>query len=131
MFPVGKRMSFHQMLASQPAQATKYRRGNPLKPDGTFSKADYELASLETKLPKMDKDVFCKSQDSTMEALRKKLAAVSLEFRNIQRDANDCLPSTREELEDTQAQLKETQPEFQNAQDARANSERARQAASL
>ncbi|CAO3572370.1 unnamed protein product [Mortierella alpina] len=75
-----------------------------------------------------------KSEDSTMEALRKKLEAVSLELRNTQldlMDANDCLASTQEELEDTQAHLKETQLELQNAQEALANSERARQAANL
>ncbi|KAG0285085.1 hypothetical protein BGZ98_005664, partial [Dissophora globulifera] len=46
-----------------------------------------------------------KLEESTLEALRKKLAAVSLELRNTQldlMDANDGLTSTQEELEDTQ-----------------------------
>ncbi|KAG0243824.1 hypothetical protein BG011_003071, partial [Mortierella polycephala] len=71
-----------------------------------------------------------KSEESTMEALSKKLAAVSLDLRNTQldlMDANDSLASTQEELEDTQAKLEETQLKLRNTQDALANSERARQ----
>ncbi|KAI7825253.1 hypothetical protein BC939DRAFT_126071 [Gamsiella multidivaricata] len=74
-----------------------------------------------------------KSEES-IEALRRKLEAVSLDLRNTQRDlleANDSLASTQEELEDTETKLEETQLELQNTRDALANTERARQAANL
>ncbi|KAF9084699.1 hypothetical protein BGX27_003733, partial [Mortierella sp. AM989] len=62
-----------------------------------------------------------KSEDSTMEELREKLAAVSLELRNTQldlMDVNDDLASTQEELENTHAELAETQLELKNTKDA-------------
>lgn len=69
-----------------------------------------------------------------MEALRKKLAAVSLDLRNTQlnlEDANDDLASAQEELQDTRARLDETELRLQSTQDALVASERARQEANL
>ncbi|KAF9922682.1 hypothetical protein BGZ67_010304 [Mortierella alpina] len=68
-------------------------------------------------------------EDLTMEELRKKLAAVSLELRNTQfdlMDANDDLASTQEELENTHAELAETQLELKNTKDALAVANRDR-----
>ncbi|KAF9403399.1 hypothetical protein BGZ94_004622 [Podila epigama] len=75
-----------------------------------------------------------KSEESAMEALRKKLAAVSLDLRNTQldlEDANDDLASAQEELQDTRARLSETELRLQNTQDALVASEHARQEANL
>ncbi|KAI8348417.1 hypothetical protein B0O80DRAFT_183842 [Mortierella sp. GBAus27b] len=56
IFPVGRPIDFHLSWANRPAQGSKYRRGNPLKPDGTICKAGHELAFLEIKPPRMEKD---------------------------------------------------------------------------
>ncbi|KAG0251074.1 hypothetical protein BG011_007866 [Mortierella polycephala] len=72
------------------------------------------------------------SEESAMEALRKKLAAVPLELKDTQldlMDANEGLASTQEELEDTQAKLEETQLKLQNAEASHANEQRAHRAA--
>ncbi|KAF8922867.1 hypothetical protein BGZ58_003644 [Dissophora ornata] len=85
-------------------------------------------------------------EEPAMEALRKQLAAISLELRNTENkltDANDDLALTQDELEDTEtkledteaklkdaeAKLEETQLKLQRAEVARANSDQARQAA--
>ncbi|KAG0280230.1 hypothetical protein BGZ95_010829 [Linnemannia exigua] len=56
IFPVGRPMDFYLSWANRPAQGSKYRRGNPMKPDGTISKAGHELVFLEIKPPRMEKD---------------------------------------------------------------------------
>ncbi|KAI8599791.1 hypothetical protein EDD21DRAFT_378937 [Dissophora ornata] len=91
--------------------------------------------------------------EESVEALRKKLATVSLELRNTQLDlmeANDALVSTQDELEDAEAKLEDTEAKLGDAEvklenmeamleetrlrlrhteTARANSEQARQGA--
>ncbi|KAF9138498.1 hypothetical protein BGX20_007772, partial [Mortierella sp. AD010] len=71
-------------------------------------------------------------EEPAIEAIRRKLAAVTLELRNTQldlMDAKDDLESTQEELASALSCLTETQLELQNTKDALANSERARQEA--
>ncbi|KAF8908486.1 hypothetical protein BGZ58_006076, partial [Dissophora ornata] len=56
IFPIGRPMDFYLSWANRPAQGSKYRRGNPMKPDGTITKAGHELVFLEIKPPRMEKD---------------------------------------------------------------------------
>lgn len=56
IFPVGRPTDPYLSWANRPAQGSKYRRGNPLKPDGTITKVGYELVFLEIKPPRMEKD---------------------------------------------------------------------------
>ncbi|KAF9571192.1 hypothetical protein EC968_000880 [Mortierella alpina] len=56
IFPVGRSTDFYLSWANRPAQGSKYRRGSPLKPDGTITKAGYELVFLEIKPPRVEKD---------------------------------------------------------------------------
>ncbi|KAG0243751.1 hypothetical protein BG011_003084, partial [Mortierella polycephala] len=70
-----------------------------------------------------------KSEESAVEELREKLAAVSLELEAKKQEleeSNDDLASALEELEDTQTQLEETQLALKNTEAARANSEQLR-----
>ncbi|KAF9184213.1 hypothetical protein BGZ51_003500, partial [Haplosporangium sp. Z 767] len=70
-----------------------------------------------------------KSEDSAIEELRERLAAVSLELEAKKQeleDSNDDLASALEELENTQTQLEETQLVLKNTEAARANSNRER-----
>ncbi|KAF8923774.1 hypothetical protein BGZ58_002532 [Dissophora ornata] len=74
-----------------------------------------------------------KSEESAIEELRERLAAVSLELEAKKQeleDSNDDLASALEELEDTQTQLEETQLVLKNTEAARANSEQLRLAGS-
>ncbi|CAO3567163.1 unnamed protein product [Mortierella alpina] len=56
VFPVGRPMDFNLAWANRPAQGSKYRRGNALKPDATIFKSDLELVFLEVKPPRMEKE---------------------------------------------------------------------------
>ncbi|KAF9149372.1 hypothetical protein BGX20_006008, partial [Mortierella sp. AD010] len=71
-------------------------------------------------------------EDPAIEALRRELAAVSLELRNTQldlKDVEDDLEFIQAERDTALSSLAETQLELQNARDALANSEYARREA--
>ncbi|KAF9426122.1 hypothetical protein BGZ76_002902 [Entomortierella beljakovae] len=71
-------------------------------------------------------------EELTVEAIRKKLNAVSLELRNSRlelTDSQEDLEFAQSELETMQTSLSETQLELQNIKDALANSEQARRIA--
>ncbi|KAF9581774.1 hypothetical protein BGW38_001090 [Lunasporangiospora selenospora] len=54
LFPEG-RAPYEMIWANRPSEASKLRRGEPLKPDGTITKEDFEVAYLEVKGPKDDR----------------------------------------------------------------------------
>ncbi|KAF9362419.1 hypothetical protein BGX34_006215 [Mortierella sp. NVP85] len=56
LFPIRQPKDFSLSWANRPAQGSKYRRGNPLKPDGAICKAGHEATFLEIKPPRMEKD---------------------------------------------------------------------------
>ncbi|KAF9898964.1 hypothetical protein EC991_009877, partial [Linnemannia zychae] len=76
LFPEG-RAPYEMIWANRPSEASKLRRGEPLKPDGTIIKEVFEVAYLEVKSPKDDR-----SQSKYLEDLW-----------NLSSFAKDCIDS--------------------------------------
>ncbi|KAF9154602.1 hypothetical protein DFQ26_000183 [Actinomortierella ambigua] len=76
LFPEG-RAPYEMAWANRPSEASKMRRGEPLKPDATILKDNFEVAYLEVKSPKDDR---CSSKYLE-------------DFWNLSSFAKDCIDS--------------------------------------